>query len=380
MVQWSTSTDQPNHHNWIQHWENQNANDVLVTGAPPIMSDGNPYGATTGNSVIAATGWADQLVLVSLAGSTVSGLGRPTDVVMAISNDAGNSFKNLIVLTNVCDQNAAIGVDQPKVVMEQQTHVAYVVWGSNRTGNWRGWMSRVHFGKNDPLPTSFASPIDMQLPQSFRNAVNFMNVAPVCDVAHQNSDNCSGGTEHIFLSYPALGPSSSYWPRQVGTNPVDCGPGDFDPIIEDIEWVFNYGMPGAWGPTTTVEDAWNPVCAIPEIVDGHGVQGSRGLGGPSPQPGNLEQMPPTMAFDTKTQKLHVLLTLSQYWHHPGNPPDFRGTRINHVIMDSTLFPTIEELAPVTIAGPPSGATSCTQVHPDDECFVYQMATGLDPSS
>ncbi len=193
---WDVSTDVPYHTSWLSHYEYANANDTFFVGSPPTMSDGAPYGRSRSNPWLVATGWPNQIAMVTLANSATQAPGaQPVDVILTISNDGGNSFKNLFVVS----LGATGVVDQPKITIEQHTHVGYVVWAS-RTGSdpWHPYTRRFHFkngGTWDPPP-----PVtDMQLPTDARNAYNFMNVAAVCDAAHASNDNCALGTENLWV-------------------------------------------------------------------------------------------------------------------------------------------------------------------------------------
>ena len=320
VIGWSVSSDL-SHTTWTTHAENSSLNDVFLTGPAPIMADSAPYAATAGDPALVATGCPGQLALASLGGSATN---PAVDIVMAISNDGGNSFKNLKRMSD--NTSAGTGVDQPKLVMEEPgTQVGWVVW-ANFNNPWAAFGRRLHFncatGDIDP-----PGPItDLRLDSPM---LNFLNVTPVCGKT-PILDNCAGaGIEHMFVAYPDLGPGSGYLTQAVPNRPVDCGPGNFNPLTDDIVWTLAFGNPGSWNLVNAARDRFDPLCVVNELIGNAGVTGSLNNG---KQPGN-QRWEPAMVYEPKLRKVHVFLSLSQYWGKSGVRDDSRGTRIHHITWD-----------------------------------------------
>ena len=365
---------------WINHQENSNCNDQLFQsplcpnghGLPPLLGDGNVYASSGSDTTILATGRPSQLALVTLGNSTGNAV---VDVVMAISNNLGNSFGNVFPISDNtsnatisgCGQSTtppSPNLDQPKVVMEgTTTHAAWVYWAAHDisfgTCYWHPFARKVWF---DGGGVPHASGIfDLDSPRiGLADATNSGNIQVIC--TGSNLDNCAGGVEQLVMVWPARNSSrSGSWPKG------ECRNNTMSANTVDViwRWAVRNVSNNSWYHSVDflTEDILSPACVIPG-ADGH--------------PNGNQRLIPVMAQENNPFYMaHVFLSMSKYFNNTGISLDLRGTRIQHAqinLANGASASAFEELSPVTsIAGCQQPTCTCTSVHSNDECFVEQFA-------
>jgi len=139
------------------------------------LKDGHLYLSLVGDPTLVATGLPNQVALLSLANST----GTPNvDVVMAISNDGGNSFGNLTLISDENSDATSQGcvaapqsLDQPKLVMEKGgTNVGWAYWNAKQLSAqfcdqgtyWNPYVRRIQFTTVAPFVSSMSGVRDVR--------------------------------------------------------------------------------------------------------------------------------------------------------------------------------------------------------------------------
>lgn len=376
LAEWTVLNDSGEHSEQASPW---------VTGSQiPNLSDGSPYMGGRGDPSLIWTGWANQFAYVTLAESIASFNGtdgpawppdNPIDVVVAVSNDGGQTFGPASGPGNGCTAPACFAivstpqssgmdtsggfVDQPVIVAEQPaTHVAWVTWDNINVpfngGGKRPWIRRLHFNQDGTIDMGAVTEVRIDCNAS---CVKFdsQNIAAYCDPANVG-DNCPGGAETELIAFPRVNNSP------IGDTALINNQGALTcSATIDVQWrvsisqdggvTWKQGVNSSDGSTMLDEDPVWPNCIVPSATANAG--------------NNRGRM--ALVHDDDNLTWHAYWTREWF---DGNDHAAVGQRVFHAELNDQFVNTCgEEIDPVfTLPGAP-GPCDPTGAH---ECFLHQF--------